>query len=57
MSDCESSPIMGILCFYVTAKSEFTHMPRIDLSDAPIIDHHAHALIKAQPQTVQQLQN
>jgi uncharacterized protein len=32
-------------------------MPRIDLSDAPIIDHHAHALIKAQPETVQQLQN
>jgi len=31
-------------------------MPRIDLADAPIIDHHAHALIKAQPQTVAQLQ-
>ena len=31
-------------------------MPRIDLSDAPIIDHHSHALIKAQPQTVAQLQ-
>jgi hypothetical protein len=32
-------------------------MIRIDLSDAPIIDHHAHALIKAQPQTVGELQN
>ncbi|MEP7287083.1 MAG: hypothetical protein ABI947_15110 [Chloroflexota bacterium] len=31
-------------------------MARIDLSDAPIIDHHAHALIKAQPQTVGELQ-
>ncbi len=29
-------------------------MPGIDLSAAPIIDHHAHALIKAQPQTVEQ---
>lgn len=31
-------------------------MTKIDLSDAPIIDHHAHALIKAQPQTVDQFQ-
>lgn len=31
-------------------------MPPIDLADSPIIDHHAHALIKAQPQTVAQLQ-
>ncbi len=31
-------------------------MSRIDLSRAPIIDHHAHALIKTQPQTTADLQ-
>src|SRR3954462_3215819 len=30
---------------------------RIDLSDAPIIDHHSHALARVQPQTVAELQN
>ncbi len=32
-------------------------MARIDLSDAPIIDHHAHALARLQPQSVAELQN
>lgn len=31
-------------------------MPHIDLYDAPIIDHHAHALARVQPQTVAEYQ-